>query len=59
MNAEYDPDSWLRPIAVETACGVTYHLTIQEAAALRHQLETAIRQTIIDNHPPTPTWAVR
>src|SRR5215211_5379508 len=33
---------------------LTYHLTITEAAALRRQLETAIRQTIIDHHPPTP-----
>ena len=55
LNAEYDPDNWLRPIAVKAAGGVTYHLTNQDAVALRHQLETAIRRTIIDNHPPTPT----
>jgi len=44
----------LRPIAVKAAGGVTYNLTITEAAAPRRQLETAFR-TLIDNHPPTPT----
>jgi hypothetical protein len=55
MNAEYDADNWLRPIAVKAAGGVTYNLTITEAATLRRQLETAIRRNIIDHHPPTPT----
>ena len=47
---DVDTEHWLKPVAIVSLSGVTYHLTLDEAFELRRQIETACRATIRANH---------